>query len=280
MQPPDNYKEFKHIDLQKKGLSQIPEWVFECKNAESIDITHNSLMELPEELYNLEQLKVLALTGNKLRSIPDGISKLTNLEHLYLSCNHLSEIHDEVFELKNLQVLCLAGNDYTVLPEKVIKLEKLKKITLNGNIKNIPPEIIEKSQSQPSNLDENPKKEGNPDPIFEFLKEKLKGAKEVLNEVKLLIVGEGDIGKTCLRKRLIHDLYNEEKTTPGYDREKWETEKNIVIEKWNQKLIFNIWDFGGQQIFHAIHKFFLTKRSVYLLLWEGRKGYDACKVEN
>jgi internalin A len=28
----------------------------------------------------------------------------------------------------------------------------------------------------------------------------------------------------------------------------------------------NAWDFGGQQIYHATHKFFLTKRSLYILV--------------
>jgi len=28
----------------------------------------------------------------------------------------------------------------------------------------------------------------------------------------------------------------------------------------------NIWDFGGQEIYHATHQFFLTHRSLYLLL--------------
>ena len=41
---------------------------------------------------------------------------------------------------------------------------------------------------------------------------------------------------------------------------------------------FNIWDFGGQEIMHATHQFFLTQRSLYLLALNGREGgedYDA-----
>jgi internalin A len=33
----------------------------------------------------------------------------------------------------------------------------------------------------------------------------------------------------------------------------------------------NIWDFGGQVIYHATHQFFLTKRSVYIFVWEVRR---------
>ncbi|WP_062294873.1 COR domain-containing protein [Nostoc piscinale] len=33
----------------------------------------------------------------------------------------------------------------------------------------------------------------------------------------------------------------------------------------------NIWDFGGQEIYHATHQFFLTKRSLYALVADNRK---------
>nr|MDJ0704823.1 COR domain-containing protein [Leptolyngbyaceae cyanobacterium MO_188.B28] len=33
----------------------------------------------------------------------------------------------------------------------------------------------------------------------------------------------------------------------------------------------NIWDFGGQEIYHATHQFFLTKRSLYILVADSRK---------
>jgi Miro-like protein. len=33
----------------------------------------------------------------------------------------------------------------------------------------------------------------------------------------------------------------------------------------------NIWDFGGQEIYHATHQFFLTKRSLYILVADTRK---------
>jgi internalin A len=32
----------------------------------------------------------------------------------------------------------------------------------------------------------------------------------------------------------------------------------------------NVWDFGGQEIMHATHQFFLTRRSLYLLVLSGR----------
>ena len=34
----------------------------------------------------------------------------------------------------------------------------------------------------------------------------------------------------------------------------------------------HVWDFGGQEILHATHQFFLTERTIYLLVLSGREG--------
>ena len=40
----------------------------------------------------------------------------------------------------------------------------------------------------------------------------------------------------------------------------------------------NSWDFGGQDIHHATHQFFLTERSLMLLAWDARMGWEAGKL--
>ena len=39
------------------------------------------------------------------------------------------------------------------------------------------------------------------------------------------------------------------------------------------------WDFGGQQIYHATHQFFLTDRSLFVLLWNSRLGWEQGKLQ-
>ncbi|MGH8533664.1 MAG: COR domain-containing protein, partial [Gammaproteobacteria bacterium] len=41
----------------------------------------------------------------------------------------------------------------------------------------------------------------------------------------------------------------------------------------------NVWDFGGQEIYHATHQFFLTRRSLYLLLDDTRKDHKSVSDE-
>ena len=41
----------------------------------------------------------------------------------------------------------------------------------------------------------------------------------------------------------------------------------------------HIWDFGGQEIMHSTHQFFLTQRSLYLLVLNGRQGHEDADAE-
>jgi GTPase SAR1 family protein len=46
------------------------------------------------------------------------------------------------------------------------------------------------------------------------------------------------------------------------------------------KIQFNSWDFGGQEVYRVTHQFFFSRRSIYLLVWEPRKGVQASQVED
>ena len=47
-------------------------------------------------------------------------------------------------------------------------------------------------------------------------------------------------------------------------------EANSKIENLKSKTRVNVWDFGGQEIMHATHQFFLTKRTLYVLVLDSR----------
>ena len=78
----------------------------------------------------------------------------------------------------------------------------------------------------------------------------------MVHEAKLLILGEVGAGKTSLANKLINANYTlrEEKSTHGINVLKF---LPFPVEGDRQFKV-NIWDFGGQEIYHATHKFFLT----------------------
>jgi signal recognition particle receptor subunit beta len=105
--------------------------------------------------------------------------------------------------------------------------------------------------------------------IREYFRQLNEAGEDTLYEAKLLIVGEGGAGKTTLARRIENPhcpLPAPNETTEGIDIKTWhfplDNGKNFQV---------NIWDFGGQEIYHATHQFFLTKRSLYFLVVDSRK---------
>lgn len=123
--------------------------------------------------------------------------------------------------------------------------------------------------------------QGNP-AILSFFQEKQFQGIDHLYEAKLLIVGEGGAGKTSLLRRLYQTnlpLPEENETTKGISiyRHEFKLQDQRYPEGRNFRL--NVWDFGGQEIYHATHQFFLTKRSLYVLLDDTRKNHKTVHDE-
>lgn len=95
-----------------------------------------------------------------------------------------------------------------------------------------------------------------------------------LNEAKLVFVGQGNVGKTSLINRLLDDRFNLHQSQTG----------GLTVREWsvhfNRKDVrLNVWDFGGQEIYHATHQFFLTKRSLYILVCNCRTSEEENRLE-
>jgi len=103
---------------------------------------------------------------------------------------------------------------------------------------------------------------------------------ETLHEAKLVLIGEGDVGKTTLLKALTgKNPQAGEQTTHGISID-IQALSLPHPDKADTQLKFNAWDFGGQEVYRVTHQFFFSKRSVYLLLWEPRRGVQQCQVED
>lgn len=95
-----------------------------------------------------------------------------------------------------------------------------------------------------------------------------------LNEGKLILVGRGEVGKTSVVRRLVGgEFRGDESKTQGINITNW------PLEGSSDTFRLNIWDFGGQEIMHATHQFFLTERSIYLLVLNGREGGEDFDAE-
>ncbi len=246
------------LDLTNLGLEMLPVEIGECVNLRELRLWKNRLSTVPPEIGKLKNLEILYLSGNRIEYLPPEIGDLSNLQELYLTGNQLKTIPIELTYLKRLQKLILLSNKLVELPIEFGNLRlTMYDVTRNPLLK--PPiEIAQQGLSA----------------IRSYFSSVSK-AEELhsLKEAKILIVGEGGVGKTCLSNKILDLKYSlslDEDTTEGISIKKWKT----CFESKDDIINVNIWDFGGQEIYHATHQF-LTKRSIYLYVWTARTDDDS-----
>lgn len=238
------------LDLKNCGLEEIPQEIFQYDCLVNIDLSNDSFCD--------ESMK------NKIKTIPDEILNLKKLSRLNVANNKVTHISENISKLKDLDYLNLTNNLLTELSPKIANMTSLKHLYLEDNpFDMLPPEIVARG--------------------IESIRFFFKELEEIdyLYEVKLIIVGEGRVGKTCISKALIDNTFklDDEESTEGININSWIIPNHEIIEtndKIQRDFQINIWDFGGQEIYHSTHQFFLTKRSMYMLVTESRKedSYD------
>jgi internalin A len=302
----------KELSLSQNELRLVPKWIDKLSNLEILDLFYNKLKTLPKEIGNLSllrqvylnnnrldsipedlslppNLKLLSLSHNRLKLIPKGFGKAKNLEELFANNNQIESIPEDLGQIRtltllvlyqnrlthipealsnlvNLKALYLSENELESLPEKLLEIESIKVIYLHGNNRlGIPREILGPTWQEV--------REGavpvNPQDILDY-HFKVLTDRTPLNEAKLILVGFGAAGKTSLVNRLIHDTFDPKSAkTEGIQITKWPLRLNDA-----EDITLHVWDFGGQEIMHSTHQFFLTERSLYLLVLNGRQGHE------
>jgi internalin A len=242
-------------------------------HALELDLSEQGLTELPESVEQLTQLQRLYLHSNQLTTLPESVGQLTQLHGLYLHSNQLTTLPESVGQLTQLQTLYLSDNQLTTLPESLIALRSLVRLYLHGNdALGLPAEVLGPKWQEPFSQN---KKPANPAEILAYYFWVLRGGRRPLNEAKLILVGRGAVGKTSLVNRLVHDQFDRgEEKTEGIRITEWP-----LLLNGNEDVRLNVWDFGGQEIMHATHQFFLTQRSLYLLVLNGRAGGEDVDAE-
>ncbi|MBE9030054.1 GTPase, partial [filamentous cyanobacterium LEGE 11480] len=221
----------------------------------------NQLSALPETLGKLTQLQSLNLDRNQLSALPETLGKLTKLQSLNLFDNQLSALPETLGKLTNLTTLSLFINQLSALPETLGNLTNLTTLYLdnNPNLASPSPEVVSQGTEA----------------ILAFLRsQQQSGSPQWLS--KLLVVGEGGVGKTSLLRALRGESFQaQQSTTHGIEI------KSLPLAhptKPDVTMTLNTWDFGGQEIYHATHQFFLTNRSLFLLAFNARLGFEQGKL--
>lgn len=212
-----------------------------------LDAFNCGFSQLPRVL-QIPSLQQIGFTCQEEHLAIDFLS-MPSLTHLYLTRSNILSLPENIGVLKNLKTLYLAGTKIVSLPESLETVRSLEHLGLDHTplAKSIPPEILNQSAKE----------------IVRYvLQQQSNVPKQFFNESKMVIVGQGHVGKTCVLNRLINNTYSEKVSTEGIDISSW----RFSFKRQSYKL--NVWDFGGQEIYHSTHQFFLTERSLYLLVWD------------
>jgi internalin A len=260
------------LNLNGLGLTALPESLGQLTNLRRLYAHTNQLTTLPEWLCQLISLEELSLAFNRLTALPESIGRQARLEELSLASNQLTALPESMGQLARLRRLDLHDNGLTILPESLRKLRSLRELYLHGNgALGLPAEVLGPSANDVVFYDVPPAK---PSGILDYYFRAQKGSRP-LNEAKLILVGRGNVGKTCIVNRLVHDCFDpNEKKTEGIRITQWKVTLDV-----KEDVRLNIWDFGGQEIMHSTHLFFLTQRSLYLLVLNGRGGGEDADAE-
>jgi Leucine-rich repeat (LRR) protein len=250
------------LDLSSNQISDYS-FLEKMTNLTSLYLGFNQISDI-RFLEKLTNLITLYLGFSQISDIR-FLEKLTNLTTLYLGFSQISDIRF-LEKLTNLTSLNLSSNQISDI-EPLLPLIELGKMEVS---------LEQYSQQGQINLCKNPienppieiVKQGNVAILKYF--EALEAQETIeLYEAKMLIIGEGGVGKTSLLRKFIskeNKLPEEKETTKGIDIQEYHFQTGA-----SQDFRINMWDFGGQEIYHSTHQFFLTKRSLYVLVDDTRK---------
>ena len=87
-------------------------------------------------------------------------------------------------------------------------------------------------------------------------------AKENEKEIKVILLGDSGVGKTCIINRYINDEFNpNSKTTLGSNA------SSKVIKRGQVSYILNLWDTTGQEKYHSITNLFIKGSNIVILVY-------------
>ncbi|MEA5448637.1 leucine-rich repeat domain-containing protein [Leptolyngbya sp. CCNP1308] len=278
------------LDLRGNQLTALPESLGQLSQLRSLDLSDSQLTALPEWLGQLSQLQILSLFGCQLTSLPEAVGSLHELTYLGLNRNQIRQFPASFSKLSKLRTLFIGqqgfgGNPMTEVPPQLQHLSRLQGLYLDGcEIRDLPVWLIQLNELSELSVQENPLNlelaaayEQGLDAIKAYLQAKAED-QIVLNEAKLILIGEGEVGKSCLLDALRNEPWQKHDSTHGIEI------KPVPVTHRDgngseTEITLNTWDFGGQKVYRPTHQFFFSAPAVYLVVWKPREGPQQGAIE-
>lgn len=289
-------KKLKVLDLSFNDIEEVFT-LNDLEELEEVDLSYNKLGYFPLRLfYRLVDKEKLDLSVNPfypefdkaddyINSIP-WLRAIANKHHefeddknfkLDLTGMGLKKFPLEILDLKELEELDLRNNEIEIFPFWYFNREKTWEIKDSAY-----PELFYKDNFLPNlkklwldadtvkGLDKN--ELGDPEGLVRILRGEVKLEKGIFG--KLVLLGNTGTGKTNLQEMLRNGL-------SAYQADHHSTH-GIKVPHWeipNKDVTVSIWDFGGQEYYHATHRLFLSPDTHYLVVWSADDNANVKKTE-
>jgi internalin A len=237
-------------DIGDKGAQALEELV----NLTHLNLGYNDIGDAgTQALKGLVNLTTLSLSHNDIGANGvQALKGLTALTNLNLRKNGIGDI-SALATLSNLREINLSDChlDHDV-PALWILPSLQKAILCDTNLPGVPAEILSKDQY---------------DDCLDRLRAHhadLTGDDVAVGDVKLMILGNGRVGKTQICRRLRGESFEEAVlSTHGIHI----SSLPLALQAFDLPVTLKIWDFGGQDIYHGTHALFLKSRAIFPLVW-------------
>jgi internalin A len=191
-----------------------------------------------------EKMGGLDLTNHELTFLPPGIGNAADLTTLTPDRNQLKSIPAEIGDLKRLRYLSVLDNPLNDIPREIGRLSDSTVIRLD-------PTLLPSTMAAAYRAGI---------PSFLAYLRSLAEAKPHY-EAKVVLIGDGNAGKTTCLERLITGGFVERPTTHGIEVRNLDIPHPDVRVK--DPIRLNYWDFGGQDIYRVTHQFFYSRDAIY-----------------
>ncbi|MFM8968594.1 MAG: COR domain-containing protein, partial [Vulcanococcus sp.] len=241
------------LDLSGLKISELPPelkqltWLLTL-NCSGMPFKWSQLSDLGI-LRHLASLQSLNCSWTQVSEL-EPLRGLASLQNLDCSGTQVSEL-EPLADLHNLQSLMAHNLTIRDFPRTLLFSECLHRLGLEGATI---PGIPEESYSS-CNYDFN---------CLTLLRAHildLEAEAIPINSVKILVLGNGTVGKTQLCRHLAGAPFD-----PSVPSTHGITVRSIAAES-NGEATYVLWDFGGQDIYHSAHTLFMRTAAVFVVLW-------------
>ena len=180
------------------------------------------------------------------------LAQLTNLRSLDCSDTQVTDL-TPLIGLRSLSRLNVGNCQLVSFPVALLRSEKPITLILSGTkIPGIPGEVLSQNYSVDCR-----------ESLLAHVNDLEAGAERV-SDVKVIVIGNGRIGKTQICNRLRGEPFEEQAdSTHGITV----TQTKLPMDAGIDPTVLNLWDFGGQELYHGTHSLFLKSRAVFVVVW-------------